>query len=838
MRPLNNHTKHKKMKKVILAIITLFLISSQANKSYSQELVNESFAEEIANNFFHSVSNRSDIELSLFHTEKGNDERANLYIFNVEDGGFVIVSASKYVKPILAYSKQNIFKDEIPVTATYFINNYNNMIAYQRELGDYTDESVIESWEILEKNTIKNRNISLVDPLIETLWNQDCHYNEYAPYDNYGPCNRAYAGCVACAMSQVMKYWNYPEMGKGSHSYNHDTYGNLSANFGDTEYRWEEMPNEVWSDNDAVATLMYHCGVSVDMDYGPNASGAQSADVEKAMRMYFGYTSAKYKERNDYEDSEWIALLKSELDAERPMYFSGSGSAGGHAIVCDGYDNQDYFHFNMGWSGYGNGFYSIDDVGGFNQNEAIVMNIKPLPINSDENGIIYVAADGDGDGSSWENATSLLEYATSVATDGQTEIWVKAGTYYGDTLNGNGAFTIYPFNRVYGGFVGNEDPDFDLNDRDIEANPTILDGRNKRRVLYQSDHFINAFYSVWDGFTLQNGNAGAGGGAYLCSNSRIYNCKFINNHANGFGGAVRILSSKYSNSINKIENCYFENNVGSMGGAVFDMTGAQLINNRFFNNRATTKGGALYIYANKEPEIINCILADNNAVEAGAIFNRGKITMVNCDIINNNADEIAGGLYNEGRYNNIYNSIFWNNNVNGEANQIEGTSTFINCAIEGGFEGTNIINLSPANDGSNNQIYPLFVNPDEHDYDLSENSPLINAGDMTLDNVHTKDINYNNRVVGGQVDIGAYEFQGNMSIIDYMADNYYTLYPNPINNILTIEGYGHLNINIYNSLGQKIYEKTANSHVNINTESWKSGIYIVNINGSAYKIVK
>ena len=241
---------------------------------------------------------------------------------------------------------------------------------------------------------------------------------------------------------------------------------------------------------------MYQCGVSVDMNYGYDGSGAQSNDVETAMRMHFGYSSAMYKERSSYQDDAWIALLKSELDESRPMYFSGTSDIGSHAIVCDGYDNNDYFHFNMGWSGASDGFYSIDDVNGFNRNEAIVMNIRPLSINSDENGIIYVASDGTGDGSSWENATPYLEYAASIGSDGETQIWVKKGTYYGDANGENGAFYIYQKNRVYGGLVGNEPADYNLDNRDLENNVTILDGGNTRRVLYQYDHFGSTAYSI------------------------------------------------------------------------------------------------------------------------------------------------------------------------------------------------------------------------------------------------------------------------------------------------------------------------------------------------------
>ena len=825
------------MKNRYCYIFTLLLILLSLNKINAQYFVNEDLAHIIGSNFISSNSNNSNPTLKLIHTEVGSDKQANLYIFNVENGGFVIVSASKESKPILAYSLKNNFSEEIPATVTYFIDNYNNTINYLKSTDNSIDDTTIELWKELESNETREKSVAIVDPLIKTTWNQDCYYNEYAPYDNYGPCNRAYAGCVACAMSQVMKYWNYPETGKGSHTYYHPTYGNLSADFGSVTYKWDEMPNNIWNHNDAIATLMYHCGVSVDMNYGSNGSGAQSKDVETALRTYFGYSAAKYKERSSYQDEEWIALLKSELDKEQPMYFSGTGEPGGHAIVCDGYDNNDYFHFNMGWSGTGDGFYSIDDVNGFHNNQAIVMNIIPLPINADENNIIYVTPDGTGDGSSWENATSKLEYATAIASDGITQVWVKKGTYYGDKSDENGALCIYPKNRIYGGFAGNETPDFDINNRDIESNPTILDGENEVRVLYQSNHFASSAYSIFDGFTIQNGNSGSGGGLFVSSNSRFYNCKFINNNTNGQGGAVLTNSPVDNNTTNIFENCIFENNSASMGGAIFDVNGLKLINCKFINNSANTKGGAYYVFSNKEPILINCIFASNSSSDGGAIYNKGQMTMTNCNIVRNTALNSIGGLYNENKYSKFYNSVFWNNSSNNDAFQIYGESQLFNCAVEGGFEGVNIISLSTNNKGNDSNNYPLFNNPDDNDYYILDESILINAGDKTYDNVYENDIDNNIRIVKGQVDIGAYENQTGASIIE-TTDNNILIYPNPTKNHINIIGDTDLTIDIYNSLGQKIYSEKCGNNTTIRTSDWTTGLYFVKINNKIYKIVK
>lgn len=831
-------------KKYFFKLILMFIaMSFLMNDMIAQSFVNESVAKRIGANFISNKTRNEKSQLNLFHVEKGYDGQPNLYIYNVEGGGFVIVSASKNMKPVLAYSVRHSYDGEIPETAWYFIENYSKNVDYCDE-NDVMMAGADVEWNLLENNELPAaKNSKTVNPMIQTLWNQDYPYNYYAPECyNYWTGNHCYAGCVACAMSQIMKYWDHPVHGQGSHSYVHGTYGEQSANFGATTYNWAIMPNSLGSQaNDAakaVALLMYHCGVSVNMNFGPDGSGAYSKDVETAMRQYFGYCAASYQERSKYTEEEWIALLKSELDKSQPVYFSGtSDSGGGHAIVCDGYDAYDYFSFNLGWSGSGNDYYSINDVAGYHNNEAAVVNIFPLEINADDNGIIYVSADGTGDGSSWANATPYIEYATARAADVSKMVWVKTGTYYGDVNNMNGAFLMYKNNRVYGGFAGNEGPDFNLDNRDFEANPTILDGQNARRVIYQTDHFMNHEYSIWDGFTIQNGYCGAGAGAYLCCNSRFENCKFLNNTADGFGGGAYIISAYYDNATVKFTNCIFEGNHGSLGGALCDMTGAQLLNCRFTNNSAMTKGGAYYIYANKETKIVNTIFDRNTANLGGALYNKGKITVINCDIVDNQVSDNGGGIYNETKYNKFYNSIFWGNTKNGAANQIYGTSTFKNCAVQGGFAGTNIIDLSDDNDGADSGNYPRFVAPEQGDYSIDRASVCVDAGDNSVTGITGPDYLGNQRIVNGIIDLGAIECQYGLSVAD-VDETVFVLYPNPFDNQLVVKMDGVMEVDIYNCLGQKIISTKAQDEVTLNTSEWESGVYFVTINGITKKVVK
>lgn len=844
------HQINEKMNKKYFhkLIIALFAIVFSMSELFAQSFVNESFAKRIGTNFISKKAQKSDARLNLFHVENGDDGQPNLYIYNVEGGGFVIVAASRNVRPVLAYSVKNSFDGEIPETAWYFINSYSKNVDYCDERGILMNSDVAEEWNLLENNELPAaKNAKTVAPLIQTLWNQDYPYNYYAPETSGGwwgggPGGHCYAGCVACAMSQIMKYWEHPVHGHGSHSYIHGTYGEQSANFEATNYNWSIMPNELGYQADdaakAVALLMYHCGVSVDMNFAPDGSGAYSKDVETAMRQYFGYCAASYQERSKYTEEEWIALLKNDLDKAQPVYFSGnSDSGGGHAIVCDGYDANDYFSFNLGWSGSGNAYYSINDVAGYHNNEAAVVNIIPMEINADENGIIYVTPDGTGDGSSWDNATPYIEYATARATDVSKMVWVKTGTYYGDVNNSNGAFLIYKNNRVYGGFAGNESPNFNLDDRDFEANPTILDGQNARRVLYQVDHFMNSEYSIWDGFTIQNGNSGGGAGAYLCCNSRFVNCKFLNNNANGFGGGAYLITAYYENATVKFTNCTFEGCSGSLGGAICDMTGAHILNCRFTNNSAMTKGGAYYVYANKESKIVNTIFDNNSAKSGGAMYNKGKITVVNCDFIDNHVDENGGGVYNESQYSKFYNSVFWGNTENGTADQIYGTSKFDHCAIQGGFSGTNIINLSSANDGSDNENYPRFTDYLAGDFSIAESSALVDVGDNGVTGVTGPDFLGNQRIVNNVIDMGAIEYQADLSVDDIDATSF-VIYPNPFDNQVVIKRDGALTVEVYNCLGQKIATTEAQDEMILNTSDWDGGVYLVKVNGKTVKVLK
>ncbi len=746
-------------------------------------------ARQTAQAFVNTKSALKSHDLSLVSTE-GN------YIYNIGDHGFVIIAGNTVLPPVLAWSDQGAFPDmeEAPDNFASWIAHYTEMIDFAVANGVQPEGKVQRQWDEASQGIFVTRNVTTVDPLVSTRWNQDCYYNEYCPATGGwwwgGPCGHCYAGCVATAMAQVMKYWDYPETGFGAHSYVHSEYGEQSANFGATTYHWEQMPVEIYSHNDAVATLLYHCGVSVNMNYSGSGSGAQSQDVETAMRSYFGYCGAKYRQKSGYQEEAWIAMLKAELDLSHPIYYSGANGDSGHAFVCDGYDENDFMHFNFGWSGSGDAFYSTYDVNGFNQGQAVVTNIFPVSIQADANGIIYVSEDGTGDGSSWANATDKLQFASALSSGGNTKVWVKAGTYYGDTSDAEGAFNISSHNRVYGGFEGNEGPDYDLSLRDFDKNTTILDGQGQRRVLLLDEPLTSASTAIWDGFTIQNGNAGSGAGVYLNNYVTLTNCNIYNNVANMYGGGVYINSTGGTAHVT-LQNCRIMDNNASMGGGLCDRVGADYTNCRISNNTASTKGGGIYLYNNTEPTFKNCIISNNTANNAGGMYARGQFTAYNCDFVMNLATESIGGIYHENSHNKYYNCIVWGNVANGMPNQFAGLSDFDHCAVSGIVNGSDNYNIPNENSGNEPGIYVRFNHPasgvgaDYHNenWSLNPRSICLNAGKPNTTGLGNTDIAGNPRLQKGRVDIGAYESCASLTQIEdafYESDSPYWFFSRPL----------------------------------------------------------
>ena len=356
------------------------------------EVVSETRAERVARNFYYHHS-QMDYNAITFNETIIIDEQGVpvYYIFNLPASlGFVIVSAESDGYPILGYTSSGHFslENQAPNFQSW-MQGYRDQILFMREQKLTPIQSIQSSWYEYEDGFTMNRsgNRSIVGPYMDDIiWNQDCYYNDSCPADVSGPCGHTLVGCVATAASMVMKYHHHPHQGTGTYSYNHITYGTQAVNYGATTYDWPNMP--VFDANENIAELMYQMGVAVDMDYGPTGSGASSALVVNALETYFDYDPvAIYDFKSLYTDPVWEGMLMGELDAERPLYYRGTGTQGGHAFICDGYDDDfgasgnTYFHFNWGWSGAYNGYFQLSALNpatyDFTNDQAAIFNLKP-----------------------------------------------------------------------------------------------------------------------------------------------------------------------------------------------------------------------------------------------------------------------------------------------------------------------------------------------------------------------------------------------------------------------------------------------------------------------------
>ncbi len=382
-----------------LKVLFVFVLAIMGAFSVMAEVVDREEAARVAQNFFYGRLVQTGVNADINEVvpawvkTAGNESNPYYHVFNFASGGYVIVSAEDNFVPVIGYSKQSFFPaGTLDKNFAGFLKDYEAQIDFVRANNIEATDDVKQAWEMYEGFSSTRMLIGGerdVQPLLPVLWNQDFPYNAYCPLDEAGPGGHVYAGCVATAMSMIMNYYRYPEHGTGSYSYNYGSYGNISANFGQTYYDWDAMLNSITSGSgqavNAIAELQYQCGVSVRMMYGPDGSGAYSEDVPYAIRTYFGYSStAQHVRRTNYTASAWENMITTSLDESKPLYYSGQSTDGGHAFVLDGYEvtgTGKLFHFNFGWSGSGNGFYTLSDVNGFSSGQAMVRNFIPNPAN-------------------------------------------------------------------------------------------------------------------------------------------------------------------------------------------------------------------------------------------------------------------------------------------------------------------------------------------------------------------------------------------------------------------------------------------------------------------------
>lgn len=785
--------------------ISFFLIALLLGVAALAKPVDVATARKVGANFLLSkglMSPSDSLRLSKTYAARDNGFDC-FYAFNVGDG-FVLVSADTRSVPILGYSFNGNFAGEaLPEHFAAWLEDYRSEIERGIRAGAPEDAELAKEWIGLLERTAEPAPAAKDETyLITSTWQQGSGYNEYCPVMDG---NHVVVGCVATAMAQIIRYWRYPVRGFGRSVYMHPAYGSQGVNFDTVDYDYDLMPDHLSrrstaAERDMVSRLGYHCGVTVQMNYqNPNhtsGSGAQSSKVPDALH-HFGYTDVEFLTRSSINnDTVWRRIIRQEIDALRPIYYSGSSTEYGHAFILDGYSTGNRFHFNWGWGGSYDGFYTLNTMQGFTANNDMVVGIQP----SDWEGSLehfYVSPSGRGNGTSWEEANNNLGAAMTLTSLVNRDIWMMEGTYTGDTT-AEYAYTITGTGTLYGGFAGTETS---LEERHPSQHPTILSGSGRRGVLKAS----SSSYS-----------------------NLLLNDLILEDGYSAGGDCVSLRGSGVKADRLTIRRCV------SDSGRVATLYDSRVRYSRFEDNSAPV------VCLIDEGILRQSVVAQNDA-DAIRLDNHGRV--VNSTIVSN-----AGrGLVMAHKRCSSINNIVWNNDTDIVVAAVLTDTSLRNCGYVSDTligDSTSIL-LAP---GNNDPRGPRFVSAPSgrgrssiicgEDWHLSRGSVCINAGERLRESMFDGDMDGLLRCRHGVIDLGCYESNYPVGI-DPVASATPAVYPNPAANRMRLTGCRPGEALLLDALGRtcRTFTLTGEESV-LSLEGIPSGVYFLQVQGTVLKVVK
>ncbi len=380
--------KKNVFKTIILLLVLVFLISScEDNEEIVIEQDDYSISLEKATvvaikfnpNFVKSKtkhkSRNKKIKSSKTFFTKNN--RTSFYVFNYEEGGFIVVSADERMHPVIAYSEVNSFKtdkNKIPPNVNLWISSVNNTLENLyidnltlNKISSRQWDKYFVAYKEPPSGGCEDETI-VKGPLLSTTWNQRCSFNDLLPSLSCGPCGHAYSGCVPTAMAQIMKFHEFPN-----------------------NYNWSNMP-DAYGTNDTQLLIsdIFNSVVDKHTCKGTTVYSHHMDNVVLSFENVFNYSTSASLGSYNYN------TVQNEIDNNRPVLMTGVEPGGdeGHAWVCDGYretlicfeggGGNTFLKFYMNWGWLNtefNGWYSFDDftpdIYNFNDNKQIIFNIKP-----------------------------------------------------------------------------------------------------------------------------------------------------------------------------------------------------------------------------------------------------------------------------------------------------------------------------------------------------------------------------------------------------------------------------------------------------------------------------
>ncbi|MDR2970468.1 MAG: C10 family peptidase [Bacteroidales bacterium] len=357
----------KKIFTLILCFISLHLFAINVEQAL---LVTQNFLKE-------KKINENSVFAKINVQEVVQKDGLNLYyIMNLGDNdGFVIVSASQSIPPIIGYSFDSEFQWHSSIQ--YYLDTFSDYIINEEKSNNSSDFNIKRQWDYFLQEDFISKTVQSNEspPLITSRWNQNKFYNTYCPWDRRVGASFDYRvpnGCVALAAAQLMNYYRHPEKGKGNLSYIPYPYPQQSVYLSQHEYHWDAMCDRPTNYTNEIAKLAYHVGVMIKMGYAPGGSGANIYDLANSLENNFFYS---YFPWGGYD----TVTLKREIDSLRPFIMSGSNGKDGHAFLLDGYTEVPsiMFHFNWGWGGSSDGYFLLTEHF-FSDGAITLINIQPV----------------------------------------------------------------------------------------------------------------------------------------------------------------------------------------------------------------------------------------------------------------------------------------------------------------------------------------------------------------------------------------------------------------------------------------------------------------------------
>ncbi|MDO8588457.1 MAG: C10 family peptidase [Armatimonadota bacterium] len=733
------------------------------------------------------------------------------HVVDLNPRGFVVVPADDVIEPILCFGTETDFSEPFgppEALSDMLQRDIPHRLANRDKLSPECRGKVARRWSRLRDDAASARTsyastvTPAVEPFIQDTWGQGDKVAPYT-YELYSP-SHYFTGCVATAMGMIIHYFRFPPEAAWSGNFLVD--GVVQAgSFNDT-FNYDLMPTRITGSSsqaeiEEVAKLLRDCGYSVGMMYSLASSGAYPGDIPVSLVNVFHYATARYQPA--YAD-EWIALLKTEMDDRRPVYLSITSYSAGisHGIVCDGWGTEeglDRFHVNMGWDGYGNGWYSIpvftagyswDVLNGlvcdirtpeglqvpdpyFYPNGGVYTSPHTIYVYYAEGSTAHYRLDGKDptelDPIVTDNAL-LIDRSCSLTVRAFQEYWIPSNVVRAD-------FTIRPPCA------------FRVND---DAPGPGHDGTS-----WQS-----AFLSIHDAV----GAAVVGDEIWVASGTYLENVNMIAGISmyGGFAGNETARSERnWRNNVTVIDGSAGDNTILAIceygyptvtsridgfivcngGGNGIHFIGGDGIDSLFVvsNCTVTQHHGCGIFCSDADLTIANNVVSNNEDfgvwVELGELDARNNLITGNgdfgvkvlaCDatLTNNTVVSNVGGIHITAEYHTVsnvwlYNNIFAFNSYGIRTGTADSEVLFNNCVY--GNKNYNYSGLSPGT--GDIQVDPKFVSRSLGDYHIQSGSPCKDTGYDAAVAPSDLDVDAQARIYGAHVDIGADEWTPTAPVI-------------------------------------------------------------------------